>query len=94
MKQGNSGKRLFLRMARSNLLARTRGICSPRTQGHALTIPFQDLLVGATALQLGYAVVTGNPRHFRMIPKQRPTHSAFLWTTQRERPLLLTPNEP
>ena len=37
-------------------------------QAKAITIPFQDLLIGATALQLGYAVVTGNPRHFRMIP--------------------------
>ena len=37
-------------------------------QAKAITIPFQDLLIGATALQLGYTVVTGNPRHFRMIP--------------------------
>jgi predicted nucleic acid-binding protein len=27
-----------------------------------------DLLIGATALEHGYAVVTGNPRHFHLIP--------------------------
>ena len=37
-------------------------------QGQGVKIPFQDLLIGATALHLEYAVVTGNPRHFRMIP--------------------------
>jgi len=30
-------------------------------------IPFQDLLIGSTALHLVYAVVTGK-RHFQMIP--------------------------
>jgi len=33
-----------------------------------VTIPFDDLLIGACALERGYAVVTRNPRHFRMIP--------------------------
>jgi predicted nucleic acid-binding protein len=31
-------------------------------------IPYTDLLIGATALSLGYSVLTGNVRHFRMIP--------------------------
>jgi predicted nucleic acid-binding protein len=31
-------------------------------------IPFPDLLIGATALYLGYAVGTRNLRHFRAIP--------------------------
>jgi predicted nucleic acid-binding protein len=31
-------------------------------------IPTTDLLVGATALSLGYSVLTNNMRHFRMIP--------------------------
>ena len=31
-------------------------------------IPFPDLLIGATALYLGYAVGTRNLRHFRTIP--------------------------
>ena len=37
-------------------------------QSKGIKIPFQDLLIGTTALHLGYAVVTGNPRHFEMIP--------------------------
>jgi predicted nucleic acid-binding protein len=31
-------------------------------------IPFSDLLIGATALQLDFAVLTTNLRHFRLIP--------------------------
>jgi predicted nucleic acid-binding protein len=37
-------------------------------QNKGVTIPFADLLIGATAAHLGYAVVTENPRHFAMIP--------------------------
>jgi predicted nucleic acid-binding protein len=33
-----------------------------------LVIPFEDLLIGATALQLGFGIGTRNLRHFRMIP--------------------------
>lgn len=32
------------------------------------TIPFSDLLIGATALHFGYAVGTRNLRHFKLIP--------------------------
>jgi predicted nucleic acid-binding protein len=32
------------------------------------TIPFADLLIGATALHFGYAIGTRNLRHFKMIP--------------------------
>jgi predicted nucleic acid-binding protein len=32
-------------------------------------IPFSDLLIGATALSLGYSVLTSNARHFKLIPK-------------------------
>ena len=31
-------------------------------------IPFIDLLIGATALHLGYSLKTTNVRHFRLIP--------------------------
>jgi predicted nucleic acid-binding protein len=31
-------------------------------------IPFNDLMIAATAIEQGYAVLTGNLRHFRMIP--------------------------
>jgi predicted nucleic acid-binding protein len=37
-------------------------------KNRGIKIPFQDLLIGATALHLGYAIVTGNPRQFKMIP--------------------------
>lgn len=32
------------------------------------TIPFSDLLIGATALSLQFSVLTANLRHFRLIP--------------------------
>jgi tRNA(fMet)-specific endonuclease VapC len=37
-----------------------------QTQG--VVIPFPDLLIGATALSLGFSVLTINVRHFRQIP--------------------------
>lgn len=37
-------------------------------QCKGVKVPFQDLLIGVTGLHLGYTVVTGNPRHFQMIP--------------------------
>jgi predicted nucleic acid-binding protein len=33
-----------------------------------INIPFSDLMIGATALSLGYSVLTANLRHFDMIP--------------------------
>jgi len=33
-----------------------------------VTIPSMDLLIGATALEIGYAIVTANIRHFQLIP--------------------------
>jgi predicted nucleic acid-binding protein len=37
-------------------------------QAQGITIPFGDLLVGVTALELGFSVLTVNLRHFRLIP--------------------------
>ena len=37
-------------------------------QEKGVTIPFSDLLIGATALLHGYSVLTVNGRHFRLIP--------------------------
>ena len=32
------------------------------------TLPFEDLVIGATALAFGFSVLTSNLRHFRRIP--------------------------
>lgn len=37
-------------------------------QARGVVIPFPDLLIGATALSLGFSVLTANPRHFQLIP--------------------------
>jgi tRNA(fMet)-specific endonuclease VapC len=37
-------------------------------QSQGMTIPFADLLIGATALSLGFSVLTFNLRHFQLIP--------------------------
>jgi tRNA(fMet)-specific endonuclease VapC len=34
-----------------------------------ISIAFEDLLIGATALHMNYAVVTLNLRHFQIIPQ-------------------------
>ena len=35
---------------------------------NGVSIPYADLLIGATALSIGFSVLTSNPRHFRLIP--------------------------
>jgi len=37
-------------------------------QGQGVVIPFGDLLIGATALSLGFSVLTTSLRHFQKIP--------------------------
>jgi tRNA(fMet)-specific endonuclease VapC len=37
-------------------------------QSRGVVIPFADLLIGATALSLGYQVLTCNPRDFQRVP--------------------------
>jgi predicted nucleic acid-binding protein len=37
-------------------------------QNQGVVIPFADLLIGATALSLGFFVLTANLRHFQKIP--------------------------
>jgi predicted nucleic acid-binding protein len=37
-------------------------------QANGIRLPLSDLLIGVTALELGYSVATGNLRHFQMIP--------------------------
>ena len=40
----------------------------PKAVVKSITIPFDDLLIGACALERGYAVATRNQRHFHKIP--------------------------
>jgi predicted nucleic acid-binding protein len=37
-------------------------------QNKGVVIPFADLLIGATALTLGFSVMTANMRHFQKVP--------------------------
>jgi len=37
-------------------------------QAKGVRLPLADLLIGVTALELGYSVATANLRHFQMIP--------------------------
>ena len=37
-------------------------------QARGVTIPFGDLLIGATALSLGFSLLTANVRHYKLIP--------------------------
>lgn len=48
--------------------ARLAGKLDAEQRSRGVVIPFADLLIGATALSLGYSVATGNVRHFREIP--------------------------
>jgi predicted nucleic acid-binding protein len=43
-------------------------------QAKGLRVALGDLLIGATALELGYSVVTHNERHFKMIPGLEVRH--------------------
>ena len=49
-------------------LARRAGQIDAEQQEKGVCIAFQDLLIGVSALELGYSVATQNLRHFRMIP--------------------------
>lgn len=48
--------------------ARLAGKIDGEQQSLGVVIPFGDLLIGATALSLGYSVLTVNARHFAQIP--------------------------
>jgi predicted nucleic acid-binding protein len=49
-------------------IAQLAGRVEGEEAAKGIAIPIQDLLIGATALILGYSVVTLNPRHFQLIP--------------------------
>jgi predicted nucleic acid-binding protein len=44
------------------------GTISGQEAARGVVLPFEDLLIGATALHLGFEVLTTNERHFAMIP--------------------------
>jgi tRNA(fMet)-specific endonuclease VapC len=49
-------------------IARLAGRIEGDEAAQGVTIAFEDLLIAATALQLGFGVVTGNVRHFEVVP--------------------------
>jgi len=49
-------------------IALRAGQIDGQSQAKGVRIPLSDLLIGASALQLGYGVGTANLRHFKMIP--------------------------
>ena len=49
-------------------LALRVGQIDGENQAKGIRLPLSDLLIGVTALELGYSVATGNLRHFQMIP--------------------------
>ena len=48
--------------------ARIAGEVDGDARERGVVIPFADLWIGVTALELGFAVATANVRHFRLIP--------------------------
>jgi len=49
-------------------VAQLAGKIEGERAAHGISIAFEDLLIGSTALHLGYSVTTLNTRHFRLIP--------------------------
>jgi tRNA(fMet)-specific endonuclease VapC len=49
-------------------MARIVGRIEGEQAAKGIVIPFEDLVIGATALQLGFDLITLNVRHFQLIP--------------------------
>jgi predicted nucleic acid-binding protein len=49
-------------------IALRAGEIDGHSQARGVRIPLSDLLIGASALELGYGVGTANLRHFQLIP--------------------------
>jgi predicted nucleic acid-binding protein len=49
-------------------IAERVGVISGQEAERGITLPLEDLLIGATALELGFDEATHNVRHFAMIP--------------------------
>jgi predicted nucleic acid-binding protein len=50
-------------------IARLAARIDAEAKAKGMAIQFQDLVIGVTALEFGYAVATLNVRHFAMIPE-------------------------
>lgn len=48
-------------------IALRAGRIDEQSQAQGIRIPLSDLLIGASAMELGYAVGTANIRHFQLI---------------------------
>ena len=51
--------------------ARLAGQIEGEQAEQGVSIAFEDLLIAATALQLGFGIVTANVRHFQVVPGLR-----------------------
>ena len=49
-------------------IALRAGQIDGQSQAKGIRIPLSDLLIGVSALELGYGVGTANARHFQLIP--------------------------
>jgi predicted nucleic acid-binding protein len=49
-------------------IAQLAGQIEGEQAARGIGIPFEDLLIGATALHLGFEVLTHNTKHFQLIP--------------------------
>jgi len=49
-------------------IAQLAGRIEGEQAAKGISIPFEDLVIGATALHLGYDVLTLNVKHFQLIP--------------------------
>ena len=49
-------------------IARLVGRIEGEQQAKGVQFAFEDLVIGATALHIGYAIMTLNSRHFQRIP--------------------------
>jgi predicted nucleic acid-binding protein len=52
-------------------IARLAGRIQGQQAQRGVNIPFEDLLIAATAIDLGFGVATANVRHFELVPDLR-----------------------
>ena len=60
-----AGMKVYPYLAETAFLA---GQIHGEQMAKGIVIPYADLLIGATALSLGYSILTTNVRHFQLIP--------------------------